>query len=234
MRPTLTHHQPLDGCSAYRARFPCSAVYGEVVLKIAAPVYPIDARAVARNALLQRPADGLQQVSRLFCAQIPRVGQRVQFRFEQYFIGVNVAHPRQKTLVHQQWFELAFLTLQHGVKAFRIQLLPQRFRTQFSQFFLRVSQQPQPPELARVLKEEVIITLQGERHPVVLAQSIFEEIRSASLDAQVAAHAQVDQQVILRQDDDDVFSPPVDLLDVLPAHALFEFRRTRFGDRAFP
>jgi len=57
----LADDKPLDGCAALRARLASTLVDAEIILKITAAVNPVDAGALAVNALLQDLADATPQ-----------------------------------------------------------------------------------------------------------------------------------------------------------------------------
>ena len=98
MGTPLADHHPLDGCAAYRAGQPGTAVGAKMILKVAAAVHPIDGRAVALNTGLQHAADGRQQIACLRYAQVSGILQRVQARQVQ----VEVA---RRTVLQRQGFQ---------------------------------------------------------------------------------------------------------------------------------
>lgn len=58
MGATLSNHDALDAGTANRAGLTLSAIDAEMVLEIAAAVDPIDAGAIAADALFEHLADG--------------------------------------------------------------------------------------------------------------------------------------------------------------------------------
>ena len=59
MCAALADDDLLDGCAANRTRLAVAAIDAEMVLKIAAAINPVDAGAVAADALLKNGLDGL-------------------------------------------------------------------------------------------------------------------------------------------------------------------------------
>jgi len=59
MSAALSNDDLLNGCAADGARLAIAAIYAEMVLKIAAAIYPVDAGAIAADALLKNGLDGL-------------------------------------------------------------------------------------------------------------------------------------------------------------------------------
>ena len=209
MGTPLADHHPLDGCAAYRAGQPGTAVGAKMILKVAAAVHPIDGRAVALNTGLQHAADGRQQIARLRYAQVGGILQRVQARQVQGLIGVDIAQPGQKALVHQQGFELAAARAEHGVEGLRGQLRVEWLRPQAAQHAAWVFRQPDAPELARIVENQALAILEIKGQPVV-------NRRCSAVRGQnplIAAHSQVIEQRFGFEVKPDEFCAPFDRRD---------------------
>ncbi len=73
---------------------------------------------------------------------------------EQRFIGVDVTQPSQEGLVQEQWFQLPLALRQPGMELLHRNCRIQRLGAKFLQDGLRIGNQPDPPEFARIVKKQ--------------------------------------------------------------------------------
>ena len=81
----------------------------------------------------------------------------MQFRDVQRLIRIDVAQPREKRLIEEQWFELTFLLLKRGVQPLRRKFLAEGFRSEFAKHFFGIRRQPHAPEFAGVVEYQRLI-----------------------------------------------------------------------------
>jgi len=225
----VPHHLADDQRTTIVARLSGAQVHAELVLKIPAPVDPVEAGAVGGNARLQHGAHPRQQGGGFLQRQRVGAAQGVQAGAVQGFIGVNVAHPRQKGLVQQQGLKLPPGGMQALVKFPGAQVGVKRLGTQPRQHPGRVFCQPDATKLARVIKRHPRAVLEGEEDAVVrLGRQV------GGFHPQVAAHPQVDEQHILREVQPQVLAAPVHPLHALTGQAGLKRHRTRHGNRTLP
>jgi len=104
MGAALADNPACNRRATFRAGLAAAAISPEVILKTPPAVNPVNAGAVAADALLQYRANGVQQAGGIFAAEQMGRGERVQAGKVQGFIGVDVAQSGDKRLVEQQGF----------------------------------------------------------------------------------------------------------------------------------
>ena len=159
----------------------------------------------------------------------------MQHGLVQGFIGVDIAHARQEVLVEQQWLDLAFVVDQALVKVVDSEGFVKGFGAEFVQDFFRVAHQPHPPEFARVDEDQALPAGEVEDGAVMGLQGKAGALRiKARFHTQVAAHAQVNDEGVAVEMDEDVFAAPPQALDGLAGQAGIEFFYGRRGQGARP
>jgi len=142
MRAPLPNNHAHYGFPANRAGLPRALVNAEIILEIAAAVYPIDARPLALNAIQQHRPHAFPQPGSLGFIQAVCRLQWVQPCQVQRFIGVDVAHSSNEGLVQQQRFELAAGMLQALGQRLSGEARVERLGSQLAQDAIRVGYQP--------------------------------------------------------------------------------------------
>jgi hypothetical protein len=117
MRPALPYYYTLYRRAANGTGLTGALVDAKIILKIAAAVDPVDAGAIAADALFQDVTDSLQQAGCLCLIHEVGRSQRMKSRQMQGFIRVNITQSCQKALVEQKRFELAPGKVQALVKS---------------------------------------------------------------------------------------------------------------------
>ena len=224
MRAALTDEDAFDFRAANIASLAGALVDLEVILKAAPAVDPIDAGAIAANPFLQYVAYRQQKAFGFLASETVGETQRVQPGQVQGFVGVDVAHARQEVLVEQQRLDLAFVLDQAPVKVVSGESFVKGFGTEIVQYFGRVVGQPHPSKFARVDEDQTLPAGKVEGSAVVGLQGQGGSLQiKACFHAQVAAHAQVDDEGVPVQMDEDVFAAPSQALDGLAGQAGIEF-----------
>ena len=100
-------------CAAFRAGFPFPLVDFKIVLKLATAIDPIQTGAKHLNANVQHILNGCMQPDAVFHGKRIRPPLGVQASLEERLVGVDVPQTGQKTLVHEQGFDLPLMLLQH-------------------------------------------------------------------------------------------------------------------------
>ena len=114
MSAALPNDHPFDGSRTAETGFSCPPEYLEIILKIPAPVNPINAGTVALDPLCQHLADCSPEVIGLIQWYLvsPRLGMDACQK--EGLIRVDISHASQKMLVKQQRFYLTVPGLQFG------------------------------------------------------------------------------------------------------------------------
>jgi hypothetical protein len=99
MGAALPYAEMLNDSITNRAGLTSPTIYAEMILKIAAPVYPIDAGAILFNAFGQNLPDRRQEFSRFIHRQGVGPTKGMNFGQVQGFITVNIPDPGQEVLV---------------------------------------------------------------------------------------------------------------------------------------
>ena len=185
---------------------------------------------------------GLLEMSELFQCFADRVPQFFAFRFrqaargtfgvdprvKQRFIGINVPDPRDKRLIQEDRFDHPALPREAVCEPFRGETLRKRFNAQPGQDGFRIVSHPHTAEFAHVIENQAHAIRKMKYQPVMRLQ--FTGIRFA---AQVAAHAQMDQDPPLFSAEPDVFRPPVSRQKMRAAEKLSALFRGTFKNKGF-
>ena len=190
MCPALTDHDALDFRTADRAGLPLAAIHPEMILKVAAPVYPVNACPVAANAFLQCLPDRHPKDLGFFHRYGIRDSQGMKPGLVQGFVGIDVAQPRQEGLVEQERFDLPALGVQRCMQPGWSECLREGLGADALEYFGGVFHQPDPAELARIGKGQRDIPGQPQNQPVMLGRLV-----SADDHQQIAAHPKVDDEM---------------------------------------
>ena len=229
MCAALTDDDMLNRCSTNWAFLTGSSVDPEVILEIAATIYPVEGGAIAPDALIQHPVNRFVQRGCLFCRHTVRRSQRMQFCHMQGLIGIDVAQSGNERLIEQQWLELSSLLVQRGVQPLYGELGAQGFWSQPAEHVVRCCCKPDATKLARIIEDQFLVAGQTNYKPVV-------QLRPAPAvpDEQVAAHAQMDEQAEIGELENAILCPPADIDHFLSLDLLLELSRRREGQRARP
>jgi hypothetical protein len=115
VRPALSHHDPADFRPASSTRLAGAPV--NLMLQLEAPLFTVgidvvrDRRAFQTNCRGEDVDHSAVQARGALLAQAGGDGPRMDARFEQRFVGVDIAHAAQKFLIQQQLLDprVAFL-----------------------------------------------------------------------------------------------------------------------------
>ena len=150
MRASLRDHNPADEGPANRAGLSLATVHPEMVLKLPSPVHPVDAGAVAPDALMQYRADGGMQAMGLWPGNRVRQFHRVELGHVERFICIYVAQAGKKCLVKKQRLQAPVVSVKALMEHRWRERAPQRFRAKAAGDRLNPICEPHPSELARV------------------------------------------------------------------------------------
>src|SRR5579862_681529 len=120
-------------------------------------------------------------------------------REEQGFVDINIAHPGEKRLVQQQWFDLGLALAQAGGEFGQPNL--ERLGSQFA-YACRTPLDP--PELAGIIVEE---------HAPVEREDAVRVRGFCAVDEQLSGHPKVYSERPLIERDQDEFAAPLDRLN---------------------
>lgn len=116
----------------------------------------------------------------------------------QGFICIDITQPCQEGLVQQQWFELAFVLMEHLEKPNICQGGVERLGTEGGQYVLWMIRQPNAPKFTRIIENQALTAIKFEQQAIMLLRFVWDfTIMTCLFHPEIAAHAQVDQQGIL-------------------------------------
>ena len=121
-------------------------------------------------------------------------------------------------LIEQERLELPVTMLKLLVEPTRGEVIRNGSGPKLESTSPRIPDQPYAPKLARVGEEQDEAIGKMDAQAVMLSRG-----RAAGADLQVTAHAQVDEQVVIRQVQEEEFSPAGDIRDLLPRKLPLEF-----------
>jgi hypothetical protein len=105
MRPALSHEDATDARAADRTGLARALVDPEVILKLTAPIHPVDARPVVSQPATKRRADPPPKPADLLIAEPVAAPERVEAGPVQRLIGIDVAETGDKSLIEQEGLE---------------------------------------------------------------------------------------------------------------------------------
>ena len=224
MCAALTYNYTFDVRSTDRAGFPSAIIHLEIILKFAAAVDPVKRRSVAANAFPEHLVNRFMQRLRLLRGD--RIGDRqwIQLCPVRRFIRVNVAETREKALIEQQRFELTVFVVQRGMKPLRCECSAQRFRAELAKHLVRIGRQPDAPELAGIVEDQVawVVSRKSCRAQAQDQAVMLVGFNCTLFNQEIPAHAQVDQQAEVGEAKDEVLGAARHLFDFLPSDQFFK------------
>lgn len=137
--------------------------------------------------------------------------------FEKGFVRVDVAHPRDKSLIQQQRFDPPAAAAEHSGKHSRGKILIKRIRSQRTSDGLRILHQPDSAKLAGIVEHKPAAVCECNRQPVVKFQRFH-----IGFHAQIAAHAQMNKKSHGIEMDLEEFSPTRHTGNLQSLNLLFE------------
>lgn len=217
MCAALPDENALHRCAAGITCFSGALVHLEIILETAAAIDPVNTGAVAADAFFQHLTHCLPQALAFRLAETVRAAQRMKFRQVQGFIGVDVTHSGQEMLVEQQGLQLALVGVQALIEGVCVEIICQRFGTERAEQAGGVVCQPNPSEFARVNECQPLAAGEVEDCPVMFLQGDRRAQRiCVRSQAQIAAHPQMDDEGILIEVDEEMFTAPPQAMDDLP------------------
>ena len=129
------------------------------------------------------------------------------------FVSVYISQAGDEALIEQQRFELPAALLKLPEQPGGSEILRERFGTQVDEDLIGIRDEPDSSKLARVGKDESGVIRKVQEQAIM-----FSGCRAAGKNLQIAAHAQVDEQIIVRQVKEEKFPPAVNLHDLLTGY----------------
>ncbi len=229
MGAALADNDALDLGPADGAGLAGPPIHPEMILELSTAVDPIDARAIVADAFLQHFPDGHPEDLGFVDRHRVRVDQWMEPGEVQGFICVNVPQPGNEGLIQQERFQQAVLPVEGVIQPGGGELIGERLGTETVEDLGWVVFEPDPPEFARVGKDQGGIFAQFQNETVMLGRLV-----SADHDQHIAAHAQVDQQAGAAELQAEELGPAEDFLDLLALDEPLELCRGRRDQRALP
>ncbi len=176
-----------------------------MVLKVTPTKDPVDAGAIVTNAHFERFANALPESFDLGICKAVTSPERVETGLVQGFIRVNISQSGQEGLIQKERLQYTFSPTEHIRELIICKVWSERLGPQPPQNHFGIRVQAYPSKFPGVAETQVPIIVQSEYRVI---ETIFRIL--AGNQAQVAAHAQVDQKRVLIEWKNEVLAAPLD------------------------
>lgn len=232
MRAALGDTDFSNGMAAAQAGQALAVVDKKMLLRTAACAIrfavPVHTGPFVVDGFAQDGLHAFMQRAGLLFAQVSRAAQWVQPGPEQGLIRVDIAHPGDKGLVHQQNLDGPAAPSDALVENSGRKTCAQRLRPQPPQHTGRVGGQVNAAETPRIGKAKLLAVIQVGP-PAQPAVGLQHSARAGHI--QAAGHAQVYNQRIVIELHHDILTPAAERADALPGDACGKFIRVQaFND----